>query len=167
MPLAWQMVAVQFGYLGMRLFEWRKGRGLLLTGLIGAIRHIRKNGLKGDEARKYFMLEASEPLLKASKCADFVVDRGHYFGTAYSEDAKNGDSKPLTAEEKSRRCRPRCAGSAWHGFATATSPGSSIPRSAARSRGPCGSAGSPTPTRGCSTSPTTTLIDTTDAADKL
>jgi hypothetical protein len=37
MPLAWEMVAVQLGYLGMRLFEWRKGLGLLLTGIIGAI----------------------------------------------------------------------------------------------------------------------------------
>ena len=37
MPLAWGMVAVQFGYLGMRLYEWRKGWGLLLAGAIGAV----------------------------------------------------------------------------------------------------------------------------------
>src|SRR5206468_3266789 len=37
MPLAWEMVAVQLGYIGMRLFEWRGWLGLLLTGLIGAI----------------------------------------------------------------------------------------------------------------------------------
>jgi hypothetical protein len=37
MPLAWEMVAVQLGYLGMRLREWRGWRGLLLTGLIGAV----------------------------------------------------------------------------------------------------------------------------------
>ena len=37
MPLAWEAVAVQFGYLGMRLHEWRKGLGLLLTGVLGAI----------------------------------------------------------------------------------------------------------------------------------
>jgi hypothetical protein len=37
MPLAWEMVAVQFGYLGMRLYEWRRGWGLLLAGLIGAV----------------------------------------------------------------------------------------------------------------------------------
>jgi len=37
MPLAWEMVAVQFGYLGMRLFEWRGWHGLLLTGLLGAV----------------------------------------------------------------------------------------------------------------------------------
>jgi len=37
MPLAWEVVAVQFGYLGLRLSEWRKGPGLLLAGMIGAI----------------------------------------------------------------------------------------------------------------------------------
>jgi hypothetical protein len=37
MPLAWEMVAVQFGYIGLRLSEWRRGPGLLLTGLIGAV----------------------------------------------------------------------------------------------------------------------------------
>ena len=37
MPSAWEMVAVQFGYLGMRLHEWRRGWGLLLAGAIGAV----------------------------------------------------------------------------------------------------------------------------------
>lgn len=37
MPLAWQMVAVQFGYLGLRLRE-RFGRaGLLMIGVLGAL----------------------------------------------------------------------------------------------------------------------------------
>lgn len=37
MPLAWEVVAVQFGYIGLRLWE-RFGRaGLLLIGLLGAI----------------------------------------------------------------------------------------------------------------------------------
>ena len=36
------------------------------------------------------------PLLKLSKCPDFVVNRGHYFGTA-----KFNDTDGLTAEEKS------------------------------------------------------------------
>src|SRR5689334_22677402 len=30
MPLEWEMVAVQPGYLGMRLCEWREGPGLML-----------------------------------------------------------------------------------------------------------------------------------------
>src|SRR3954467_4922982 len=37
MPLAWEMVAVQFGYLGTRLHAWRGGPGLVLTGVLGAI----------------------------------------------------------------------------------------------------------------------------------
>ena len=37
MPLAWEVVALQIGYLGLRLDEWRQGVGLLLTGVIGAI----------------------------------------------------------------------------------------------------------------------------------
>ena len=37
-----------------------------------------------------------EPLLKLSKCPDFVVNRGHYFGTA-----KFNDTDGLTADEKS------------------------------------------------------------------
>jgi Domain of unknown function (DUF6989) len=37
MPLAWEVVAVQFGYIGLRLWE-RFGRaGLLIIGLLGAI----------------------------------------------------------------------------------------------------------------------------------
>ena len=37
MPLAWEVVAVQFGYIGLRLWERFGSRGLLLTGLLGAI----------------------------------------------------------------------------------------------------------------------------------
>ncbi len=37
MPLAWEMVSVQFGYLGMRLIEWRRALGVFLIGLLGAI----------------------------------------------------------------------------------------------------------------------------------
>lgn len=37
MPLAWQVVAVQFGYLGLRLRERFGGAGLLMIGLLGAL----------------------------------------------------------------------------------------------------------------------------------
>lgn len=37
MPFAWEIVAVQFGYVGLRLWERFGGRGLLLTGVLGAI----------------------------------------------------------------------------------------------------------------------------------
>ena len=37
MPLAWEVVAVQFGYVGLRLWERFGNTGLLLIGLLGAI----------------------------------------------------------------------------------------------------------------------------------
>lgn len=37
MPLAWQIVAVQFGYLGLRLRERFGGAGLLMIGVMGAL----------------------------------------------------------------------------------------------------------------------------------
>ncbi len=37
MPFAWEIVAVQFGYLGLRLWERFGGFGLFLIGLLGAI----------------------------------------------------------------------------------------------------------------------------------
>ncbi len=37
MPLAWEVVAVQFGYLGLRLRERFGGAGLLAIGVLGAI----------------------------------------------------------------------------------------------------------------------------------
>ena len=37
MPFAWQIVAVQFGYIGIRLWERFRISGIILTGLLGAI----------------------------------------------------------------------------------------------------------------------------------
>ena len=37
MPLAWEVVAVQFGYIGLRLCERFGKAGLLMIGLLGAI----------------------------------------------------------------------------------------------------------------------------------
>lgn len=37
MPLAWEVVAVQFGYIGLRLWERFGQLGLLMIGLLGAI----------------------------------------------------------------------------------------------------------------------------------
>ena len=37
MPLAWEVVAVQFGYVGLRLWERFGNLGLLMIGLLGAI----------------------------------------------------------------------------------------------------------------------------------
>ena len=37
MPLAWEVLAVQFGYIGLRLWERFGKFGLLMIGLLGAI----------------------------------------------------------------------------------------------------------------------------------
>lgn len=37
MPLAWMVVAVQFGYIGLRLFEMMGPSGLIINGVLGAI----------------------------------------------------------------------------------------------------------------------------------
>jgi len=57
--------------------------------------------VKGEKARaETFMRIASEPLLKVSKCQDFIVNKGHYFGTKFLVKGQSGmsrdDQKALT-----------------------------------------------------------------------
>lgn len=47
-----------------------------------------------DDARKVFA-NLAEPLMQVSKCPDFIVNRGHYFGTSYA----TGEA-PLSDKEK-------------------------------------------------------------------
>lgn len=46
-----------------------------------------------DDARKVFA-NLVEPLMQVSKCPDFIVNRGHYFGTSYAP------GEPLSDKEK-------------------------------------------------------------------
>ena len=52
-----------------------------------------------EEARKVFA-NLVDPLLAVSKCPDFVVNRGHYFGTGYfkEEPALSDDDKHALIE---------------------------------------------------------------------
>ena len=53
-------------------------------------------GKTDEEARRIvFSPEVVEPLIKVSKCPDYIVNRGHYFGAAGIE----GEA-PLSSEEK-------------------------------------------------------------------
>ena len=55
--------------------------------LNGALHDIREGGL--DEAATAARLKQVVPeLLSLSKCADFVTDRGHLFGTGLADDDK-------------------------------------------------------------------------------
>ncbi|MFZ0633399.1 MAG: hypothetical protein WAM56_19075 [Acidobacteriaceae bacterium] len=47
-----------------------------------------------DDARKVFA-NLVEPLMQVSKCPDFIVNRGHYFGTSYAQ-----GEPPLSDKEK-------------------------------------------------------------------
>ncbi len=59
-----------------------------LTAMFRAIVDIRRNDLKGDDAFRVFDREAGPALLQASKCPDFVLDRGHWFGEHLSDQEK-------------------------------------------------------------------------------
>jgi hypothetical protein len=53
-----------------------------------------------EEARKVFReKEVVEPLLELSKCPDFVVNRGHYFGTNH---LKKEENEPGLSDEDKR-----------------------------------------------------------------
>ena len=55
----------------------------------GMLRIDRENLQDGDgRALDAFMQEAGLPLLKVSKCPDFVLDRGHWFAQSLSDDEK-------------------------------------------------------------------------------
>lgn len=67
-----------------------------ILSLVRTTTHINNAKLTGTAARDYFMQASADELLEISSCADFVVDRGHYFGTEFS--GKGGPG--LTEEEK-------------------------------------------------------------------
>jgi hypothetical protein len=66
--------------LVQRLLHQKKILALLLK-----IKHDLKalpKGASDEEARKVWA-NVVDPLLEFNKCPDFVVNRGHYFGTSY------------------------------------------------------------------------------------
>lgn len=59
-----------------------------LVAVFSAIAKIQSDHLTGDRAWAVFRDYAGAALLKASKCPDFVLDRGHWFGEALKDDEK-------------------------------------------------------------------------------
>lgn len=57
-------------------------------GLARAILRIGKEHAQGKAAQGIFEDEAAPPLLRVSKCPDFVLDRGHWFGESLTDDEK-------------------------------------------------------------------------------
>jgi hypothetical protein len=63
------------------------------------IKDLKKlpNGATDEDAKKAFA-NLVEPLLEVSKCPDFVVNRGHYFGTDFLPTAEG--ETPLSDSDK-------------------------------------------------------------------
>lgn len=59
-----------------------------LVALIRATVKIQKEHRVGEQAYKVLADEAGPALMAASKCPDFVLDRGHWFGENLNEDPK-------------------------------------------------------------------------------
>lgn len=59
-----------------------------IVALVQALGTIRQRGLVGEQAYAVFADLAGPPLLAASKCPDFVLDRGHWFGEALADEDK-------------------------------------------------------------------------------
>jgi hypothetical protein len=57
-------------------------------GMTRGLLRVQKDGLHGAAAQKAFADEAALPLLRASKCPDFVLDRGHWFAEHLSDAEK-------------------------------------------------------------------------------
>lgn len=62
-----------------------------LVALVIAMAEIKKAGVTGDAAYEILTTRAGQALLKASKCPDFTLDRGHLFGEHLDPDPKKND----------------------------------------------------------------------------
>lgn len=62
---------------------------------------IASKGKPAAEALDIFMRIAAPSLIAVSKCNDFVVNRGHYFGSQYDPRLAGTGSKGLSPDEKS------------------------------------------------------------------
>ena len=59
-----------------------------LVALIRASAQIKRQHLTGEQAYKVIEEKAGPALIAASKCPDFVLDRGHWFGEFLSDEEK-------------------------------------------------------------------------------
>lgn len=69
--------------------ERKRHRKKLIKLLFNAKRDLKDlpQGVSDEEARKVFA-DLVDPLIELSRCTDFVVNRGHYFGTELSDEDK-------------------------------------------------------------------------------
>jgi hypothetical protein len=85
---------------GNQLTEYEKNKAALVAGIIVDLLRLPPNA-SDPQARKIFT-NLYPSLLKLSKCPDFVVNRGHYFGTNYREPGETGPPRQgLSDRDKS------------------------------------------------------------------
>ncbi len=75
---------------GNALTQYEKNRAALVAGIIVDLLRLPPNAAD-PQARRIFA-NVYPHLLALSKCPDFVVNRGHYFGTSYREPGQSGPS---------------------------------------------------------------------------
>lgn len=63
-----------------------------LVSMVLAMAEIKKQHLVGEAAWRLFSARAGQALLDASKCPDFVLDRGHLFGETLDPDPQKNDA---------------------------------------------------------------------------
>jgi hypothetical protein len=73
----------------VRRADYEKKALPLFTKILGDLKELPPNAT--DEQARAVFRDAVDPLLEMSKCPDFVVNRGHYFGTGYLEPAEQAD----------------------------------------------------------------------------
>jgi hypothetical protein len=56
-----------------------------------AVAEIKHKELTGEEAWRLFSMRAGKQLMAASKCPDFTLDRGHYFGETLDPDPQKNE----------------------------------------------------------------------------
>ncbi len=86
MPLAWEVVAVQFGYIGLRLWERFGKIGLLMIGLLGAINIPFYEEMARRINVKIWLFRLKSSKLSTGNRRSFAA---RCFGWAYSQ-GKNG-----------------------------------------------------------------------------
>jgi hypothetical protein len=59
-----------------------------IVSMVFAMAEIKKKKLVGEEAWEVFRVKAGQALMDASKCPDFVLDKGHLFGETLDPDLK-------------------------------------------------------------------------------
>ncbi|HEX3457817.1 MAG TPA: hypothetical protein VHR97_07650 [Candidatus Baltobacteraceae bacterium] len=82
---------------GNQLTQYERNKAKLVAGIIVDLLRLPANA-SDQQARKVFA-NIYPALLTLSKCPDYVVNRGHYFGTGYREPGEIGPPRPGLSDQ--------------------------------------------------------------------